>query len=234
MGQSLGASIGGPSWRCWVVVMLLTSSSDWGALVFGCMMHCVGDGSFSDHAWRPGMCATDVDGPCTRSHLHVCTVPCISRQFQPQPQHQLQPAAPTTGMSRIDRSLLLRQFVWLKNETWISVPHNPITPSFACSTQITKMVPKCRLRRPILALMPVPAQRRTQMVSYMLKRRRPKTKKRSGWMGIQCLRPRPVRSIVRRCPRLRPGPVDVRIGRARGCHGRHALQRHALRRHSLW
>lgn len=58
MGQSLGASVGGPSWRCWVVVMLLTSSSDWGALVFGCMMHCVGDGSFSDHAWRPGMCAT--------------------------------------------------------------------------------------------------------------------------------------------------------------------------------
>lgn len=77
MGQSLGASVGGPSWRCWVVVMLLTSSSDWGALVFGCMMHCVGDGSFSDHAWRPGMCATGVDGPCTRSRLHVCTVPCI-------------------------------------------------------------------------------------------------------------------------------------------------------------
>lgn len=121
-----------------------------------------------------------------------------------------------------------------KMKKWISVPHNPITPSFACSTQITKMVPKCRLRRPILALMPVPAQRRTRMVSYMLKRRRPKTKKRSGWMGIQCLRPRSVRSIVRRCPRLRPGPVDVRIGRARGCHGRHALQWHALRRHSLW
>jgi len=45
------------------------------AMVFGCMMHC-GDGSFSDHAWRPGMCATGVDGPCARSKLQAIA-PCM-------------------------------------------------------------------------------------------------------------------------------------------------------------
>lgn len=69
MEQSLGASVGGPSWRCWVVVMLLTSSSAWKLWCLGALMHCVGDGSFSDHSWRPGMCATGVDCPCTRSNF---------------------------------------------------------------------------------------------------------------------------------------------------------------------
>lgn len=163
----------------------------------------------------------------------VCTVPLhLHVNFNLNVHFNLNQLPPQLACLELI-ALLFYASLFGSKRKWISVSQTPITPSFACTTQRRKMVPKCRLRRPILSLMPVPAQRRTRMVSCMLKRR-PETKKKSGWMGVQWLRPRPVRSIIRRCPRLRPGPVDVRIGRARGCHGRHALQRHALRRHALW